>query len=141
MRLLLAATVCLLSGPTLACEIDGDSIAFGLAPLMPECRHSAQNGITSAAVAARVHGGGDLVIASAGSNDSSQLARIPPALDRILARSRRRLLLILPSNAARGTVAGWAARHRVRTVSFTPGDDGIHPRDYGELAASVRGAL
>lgn len=140
MRLVLAAALCLMSLPSLACEIDGDSIAKALAPMMPECRHSAQNGISTAAVAARVRGGG-LVIASAGTNDAHQLDRIPPALDVILARSRGHLLLILPANYARSTVAEWAAQHGVPTVSFAPGADGAHPRDYRELARSVRAAL
>ncbi len=140
MRLLIAVALCVMSVPALACEIDGDSIAVGLASLMPECRHSAKSGITSDAVAARVRGG-SLVIASAGSNDWAQLDRIPPALDRILAHAHGRLLLILPANNARGVVAGWAAEHGVPTVGFTPGGDGIHPRSYRELASRVRAAL
>ena len=139
MRLPLVVILCLTSLPAFACEVDGDSIALALSAVMPECSHSAQNGISSTAVVPRVRGGQGLVIASAGSNDTTRLGVIAPSLDRILARSRGNLLLILPANGARGTVAAWAARHRVRTVSFAPGDDGIHPRDYGELASRVRG--
>ena len=140
MRILLALAMSIVSLPALACEIDGDSIAVGLARLMPECRHSAENGITSAAVANRVQGS-SFVIASAGSNDWDPLEMTPPSLDLILERSRGRLILILPANKSRGVVADWAARHGVRTVSFTPGADGIHPRDYRKLASSVRAAL
>jgi hypothetical protein len=60
------------------------------------------------------------------------------ALEHAYASAGGRLLLILPANGARATVASWAAQHGVPTVGFAPRGDGIHPRDYAELAQRVR---
>jgi hypothetical protein len=60
------------------------------------------------------------------------------ALDRAHAASGGRLILVLPANGARATVASWAAQNGVRTVAFAPRGDGIHPRSYAELAQTVR---
>jgi hypothetical protein len=131
-----------------SCTIVGDSVAVGLGTALGGCGVSAKVGISASAAAARVHSGGNWVVASMGSNDfpsgitSAQRAqsdaRVRNALEHAYASAGGRLLLILPANGARATVASWAAQHGVPTVAFAPRGDGIHPRDYAELAQRVR---
>ena len=67
--------------------------------------------------------------------------RVRAALANAYARAGSRLVLILPANGARSTVAGWAASHGVQTIAFQPGRDGIHPASYPSLAQRVRSVI
>jgi len=133
-----------------ACAVVGDSVAVGVAQAMRECGHSARVGLSSTAAASQAPRG-KTVIASIGSNDfprgiserQRQMSdsRVRAALSHAYRNSGGKLILILPSNEARATVASWAAAHGVRTVDYAAGRDGVHPRDYRDVARRVRGAM
>jgi hypothetical protein len=134
-----------------SCVVTGDSVAVGVGAAMKGCGVSARVGISSTASASRIGSGGKWVIASIGSNDfprgitpaqrSQSEARVRNALARAFASAGGRLILVLPANGARATVAAWAAQHGVRTVGFSPGRDGIHPSSYGDVARRIRGMM
>jgi hypothetical protein len=136
-------------GAQAACMVVGDSVGVGIGmALNGVCSTSAKVGISSSAVAERVQAGEHWTIASLGSNDfprsiapaqrAQSEIRVRAALASVLAKTGSRLLLVLPANGARGLVQGWAAANGVRTVSFAPGRDGIHPRSYTALAREIR---
>jgi hypothetical protein len=144
------ALFCLAMPACAGCMVVGDSVAVGLGSALGGCGVSARVGLSAEASAARVHSGGNFVVASLGSNDfprgispaqrARSDARVRHALQHAYAASGGRLILVLPANGARATVASWAAQHGVRTVAFAPRGDGIHPRNYAELAQRVRAA-
>lgn len=142
----------LCAGARAACVVVGDSIGVGVGlALKGVCTTSAKVGLGSSAVAARVMSGGHWTVASLGSNDfprgigaaqrAQSEARVMGALAAVAAKAGRRLILILPANAARAYVEPWAAAHGVQTVRFAAGRDGIHPRDYAALAREIRGRM
>ncbi len=148
---LVALGLPLLAGPALAgCQVVGDSVAVGVGRAMGVCAVSARIGISSTASAASVRGGG-WVIASIGSNDFPRgisvrqrvqsVERTRRALASAYAAAGGQLILLVPANGARGVVSAWAAERGVRAVSFSPGRDGIHPRDYGGLARQLRAMI
>ena len=139
----------LFGSPALAsCAVVGDSVGVGLAQALPRCTTSARVGISSAAAARRVQSGDRWLIVSIGSNDfprgisAAQRAasdkHVRGALSRIVAAGGSRVIVVVPANAARSTVASWVAAHGVPSVSFAAGRDGIHPASYAALAARVR---
>ena len=121
----------------LDCLIAGDSIAVGTGPHLRQCVTNAKVGISSAAIIPRV-GNAKLLIVSAGSNDPNN-PRLEDNLRAIRAKGNaREVVWILPANMnAALTVSKVARSYGDRTVSFTPGRDGIHPRSYRALAASI----
>ena len=140
------------SGAQAACMVVGDSIGVGIGmALKGVCSTSAKVGISSSAVADRVRAGGHWTVASLGINDfprgihpaqrAQSEMRVRGALASISARAGDRLLLVLPANGARALVQSWAASNGVRTVSFAPGPDGIHPRNYAVLGREIRGRI
>ncbi|MGU3558592.1 hypothetical protein [Methylobacterium radiotolerans] len=144
--------LCLCSGAQASCMVVGDSIGVGIGGVLKGvCSNSAKVGISSTAVADRVRAGGHWTIASLGSNDfprgigpaqrAQSEARVRGALASTLAKAGDRLILVLPANGARGTVQSWASSNGVRTVSFAPGSDGIHPRNYASLGREIRSRI
>jgi hypothetical protein len=136
-------------GAQAACVVVGDSVGVGIGmALRGVCATSAKVGLSSEAVAERVRPGGHWTIASLGSNDFPRgikpaqrvqsEARVRGALAQVSAKAGDNLLLVLPANGARSLVQGWAASNGVKTVSFTPGTDNIHPRSYATLAQQIR---
>lgn len=134
------------------CMVVGDSVGVGIHMALKDCQDSTKVGISSSAVAARVQAGRDgWTIVSLGSNDfprgirpaqrTQSEARVRNALALVLAKAGQRLLLVLPANGARGPVESWARSNEVKTVSFLPGPDGIHPRNYIALAREIRGKI
>lgn len=151
-RWIFVAIACASQSPTAsaACAVFGDSIGVGLgAALKGACSTSAQIGILSNAVAARVTPGDRWAIVSLGSNDfpaglsplekSFSERRVERSLDDVDSKVGKRLILILPANEARSMVSGWASRHGVPTVSFIAGPDGIHPKkaEYNAMAQKL----
>jgi hypothetical protein len=142
---------CLALPAQASCVVVGDSVAVGVGSALKGCGVSARVGLSSTASAARAGAGGKWVIASIGSNDfprgitpaqrAQSAARVRKALARAYASAGGRLILVLPANGGRATVAAWAAQHGVRTVGFSPGRDGIHPGNYGEVARHVRAMM
>ena len=110
----------------------GDSIAVGL-----QCSTTyAQVGIGSDAAVARWRCGNADVI-SLGSNDPLN-PRLEANLRRLRAGCTGRVTWILPRHPrASAIVRAVAASYRDVVVSFVPGADGVHPRSYGELRASL----
>ena len=144
--------LCLGSGAQASCMVVGDSIGVGIgAALKGVCSSSAKVGISSTAVAERVRAGGHWTIAALGSNDfprgigsaqrAQSEARVRSALASTWAKAGDRLILGLPANGARAIVQGWASSNGVRTVSFAPGPDGIHPRNYATLGREIRSRI
>ena len=140
------------AGAATPCMVVGDSVGVGISmALKGVCDSSAKVGIGSSAVAARVPAGSNWTIVSLGSNDfprsirpaqrAQSEIRVRNALTLVLAKTGKHLVLVLPANGARGLVASWAEAHDVRHVSFSPGPDGIHPRNYAELARRIRGEM
>ena len=60
------------------------------------------------------------------------------ALSRIEAVAGKRAIVIVPANDGRGTVESWLSSHVMRSLYFSAGSDGIHPKSYGDLARRVR---
>lgn len=110
----------------------GDSIAVGL-----QCEVSyAEVGIGSGVAAAR-WAGRDADVISLGSNDPLN-PRLQANLERIRRECVGRVTWIVPMHPrAASIVRSVAARWGDATVSFVPGRDGVHPRDYGKLRARL----
>lgn len=131
------------------CTIIGDSIAVGLGQEMHECRTIAQVGISSGhwdQEHANLHFTRHVpVVISLGSNDGENLSYTLEHLERIRSRiaADAPVLWIVPacSAAAKAAVYRVSAKYHDRIIWVHPGGDGIHPRSYHELAASVRGHL
>ncbi|GJE39782.1 hypothetical protein [Methylobacterium persicinum] len=149
---LLLMGLCIGSGAQASCMVVGDSIGVGIgAALKGVCQSSAKVGISSIAVAERVRAGAHWTIASLGSNDfprgigaaqrSQSEARVRSALVSASAKAGDHLILVLPANGARGIVQSWASLKGVRTVSFSPGPDGIHPRNYNALGREIQSRI
>jgi hypothetical protein len=149
---ILLTGLCLGSGAQASCMVVGDSIGVGIgAALKGVCQSSAKVGISSLAVAERVRAGSHWTIASLGSNDfprsigaaqrSQSEARVRNALASASAKAGDHLILVLPANGARGIVQNWASLKGVRTVSFSPGPDGIHPRNYAALGREIQNRI
>ncbi len=147
-----AALVVLVASPAAAsCHVVGDSVAVGLGAALRPCSVSARIGLSSLNAASRVGHSGDWVIVALGSNDfprgiSAAQRRLSDinvrrALSRIEAAAGRRAIVIVPANGGRGTVESWLASHGLRSLSFSAGRDGIHPKSYGELARRVRALM
>jgi hypothetical protein len=134
-----------------SCLVVGDSVGVGIGRALGSCVVSARVGLSSAAAARRVPRGKGWVIASIGSNDfpsrispaqrAASQAHVLAALSHMAAVAGDRLILIIPANGARAVVAGWTAAHGARTLTFAPGPDGIHPRDYVSLARRIRAMM
>ncbi|TGE00614.1 hypothetical protein [Methylobacterium nonmethylotrophicum] len=148
----MVASLWISPGAQAACMVVGDSVGVGIGmALKGVCSTSAKVGISSTAVAERVRAGGHWTIASLGSNDFPRgiqpaqrvqsEARVRGALATVSAKAGDHLLLVLPANGARGLVQSWAASNGVKTVSFAPGGDNIHPRNYAALAQEIRSRI
>lgn len=131
----------------IACTIIGDSIAVGLGQQMAECRTIAKVGISSGGWDAQhpdAITGRDTVVISLGSNDGGDglytFKHLATIRERIKAK---RVIWIVPacSEAARRSVYHVADVHNDIVIPFTPGADGIHPRNYGRLALHVQEAV
>jgi hypothetical protein len=124
----------------MTCAIIGDSIAIGLAALMPQCVVDAKVGIPSAAVIYRMHSA-DIVVVSAGSNDPRN-PRLVDNLKLIRATALGKVIWIAPiDRAAAKAVASVAAIHSDPVIHFEPGHDNVHPRSDVTLAAAVKGEM
>jgi hypothetical protein len=144
-----AALVLLAASPAVAsCRVVGDSVAVGLGAALHPCSVSARVGISSLKAASRVPQGDEWVIVAIGSNDFPRGISAPQrklsdtnvrrALSHVEAVAGRRAIVVVPANGGRKTVESWLSSHGLRSVSFSAGPDGIHPRSYGELAKRVR---
>jgi len=119
------------------CVIIGDSIAFGVGRVMPECLTDAKSGIPSADVIARVHPA-DVLFVSAGSNDPSN-PQLENNLKAIRAKASAAIVWIVPmSPSAAAAVKHVAAAHNDSVVQFEASADGVHPRSYSDLAKYLR---
>lgn len=147
-----AVALCVAAPPAAAaCRVVGDSVGVGLGLALRSCATSARVGLSSQAAAGRARGGGAWLVVSLGSNDFprgitprqrvASSAHVRAALSRVAAAAGGRLIVVVPANAARATVAGWVAENGARSVSYAAGRDGIHPASYADLAARVRGAM
>lgn len=127
----------------MTCLIVGDSLATpaGLGGQFPQCEVRAHRGIPSRSIVGLSGGVFSWAVISAGSNDPSN-----PALRSNLEAIRSRIIAphvvwVAPANArAAWTVRAVASAHGDGVATFAPGGDGVHPRSYGALARSVRGA-
>jgi hypothetical protein len=144
-----AAFALLAASPAVAsCRVVGDSVAVGLAAALHPCSVSARIGLSSLKAASRVGHGDEWVIVAIGSNDfprgisaaQRKLSdtNVRRALSSVEAVAGRRAIVVVPANGGRETVESWLSSHGLRSVSFSAGPDGIHPRSYGELAKRVR---
>jgi hypothetical protein len=119
-----------------SCSVVGDSIAVGAAQFLQACKVDAKNGISSAAVVARVDQTADVNVISAGSNDPEN-PNLRANLNRIRSRAKD-AIWILPIDArARAAVVEVAAAHGDPIVSFAPAGDHVHPRSEVALARSI----
>jgi len=116
----------------------GDSIAFGAGHAM-HVQTVAKVGASSCAILGFTpRGHFDRVVISAGVNDPPGrcIAKVLASVD------AGEVVLILPPgiNSARAAIGRLAREHGIKTVSYIPGPDGIHPRSYPDLAAAVEAA-
>jgi hypothetical protein len=125
-----------------ACAVIGDSIAQDLRGFFRDCRFDVKIGIGTAAIAARVPGGANVIVVSAGSNDYLTPG-LPARLQALRARAgAARVIWIRPvPQAAAVAVDTVAAAHGDAVVSFavSRGDrQRIHPQSSSALAAEIR---
>jgi hypothetical protein len=111
----------------MSCLVAGDSIALMVAAFV-SCTVDAKVGIGSAAIVARVRPA-TIVVISAGSNDP----RNPRLADNLRAARRKagdsKVIWIVPAlRPAAAAVRAVAAVRGDKSVSFTPGRDGVHPK-------------
>lgn len=128
------------------CLILGDSIAHGLAAMTPlgeQCTESAKIGIDAAAIATLAQAsykGQAVVIISAGSNNPNSKTLWPDlrAIRTTLSNTGSKVIWVLPMHPnARAAAAAIAKDNGDGTVTFLPGGDRVHPRDYNALARDV----
>jgi hypothetical protein len=119
-----------------SCAVVGDSIALGAGKFLQACKIDAKNGISSAAVVARVDRTSDVNVISAGSNDPEN-PNLRANLDRIRSRARDVIWILPIDNRARSVVQEVAAAHGDPVVSFAPAGDRVHPRSEMALARSI----
>lgn len=136
-RLIAAAIISFGVAPAHAsCAVAGDSIAFGVGRVMRQCLTDAKGGIPSADVIARVHPA-EVLFVSAGTNDPNN-PQLESNLEAIRAKASADVVWIEPMYAAAAAaVKRVAAMHKDPIVQFVPGSDGVHPKSYGDLAASL----
>jgi len=147
MRILAAAALAALAIPPAAdasasCVLVGDSIAADLRGFFPECSVDTKIGIGTAAIAARMPHGADLIVVSAGSNDyltPGLLAR----LQKLRARAgEARVIWIRPAPAtAAAAVDTVAHAHGDAVVPFAVSRtdrERLHPQSNRTLAADIR---
>ena len=135
-RLLVTATFMLVAGAACAETLAlGDSIALGTGQAI-HAETVAVKGMGSCAIERMMPAKHfDRAVISAGVNDAPGLC-----VDAILARvDADKVIVILPPgiNSARKHIEAAAAAHHFKTISFIPGNDGLHPRSYAEVAAKV----
>ena len=120
--------------------IVGDSIAEGVAQVLRPTGSSTKVGISSYEVLKRVPTAFyDVLIVSAGSNDSDNPALFNNLVGIVHSTQSRQIIWILPVNpTARDAVVRVADAFGSATVSFKPGPDNVHPRSYESLAASIK---
>lgn len=118
----------------------GDSIALGIAEyLRPPAYVSARIGAGSLEVAQYPTPTGEAVIISVGSNDPMNYD-----LGHNLHNLRRRIMSkrviwVLPTNErARRIVSGVAREYKDPIITFAPGADGLHPKNYGEIIKKIK---
>jgi hypothetical protein len=147
-----ATVVLLLASPTAAsCGVVGDSVAVGLGAALRPCSVSARVGLSSLNAASRVRQNDGWVIVALGSNDfprgiSAAQRRLSDmnvrrALSRIEAVAGKRAIVIVPANGGRAAVESWISSHGLRSLYFSAGSDGIHPKSYRELARRIRALM
>ena len=126
-----------------ACAIIGDSIALALATQIGGCLVDAKIGISSAAIAWRVHAANTVIVA-AGSNDPFS-KHLRDNLERIRGlatlEGAKKIIWILPANEAGPVVMAVAVTHADPFIRFKAGHDGLHPASDEALAADVRKAM
>jgi hypothetical protein len=49
--------------------------------------------------------------------------------------------VIVPANGGRAAVESWISSHGLRSLYFSAGSDGIHPKSYRELARRIRALM
>ena len=146
------ACILLAASPAAAtCRVVGDSVAVGLGAALRPCSVSASVGLSASNTARRVGRNDGWVIVALGSNDFPKRmspaqrkqsdANVRRALSRIEAGAGKRVIVIVPANGGRGTVESWLSSRGLRSLSFSAGSDGIHPKSYGELARRVRAMM
>lgn len=124
----------------MTCAIIGDSIADGLAALIPDCIVDAKVGIPSVAIIDRVHGA-DVLIVSAGSNDPNNPS-LQANLEKIREKATGSVIWIRPNmERAAAAVMAVASRHGDMVVSFTAGRDKVHPKNYKTLARELKSLI
>lgn len=120
------------------CVAIGDSIAVGVAtPLSCEVR--AAEGLTSSRVVQLANGTFHMYcVISAGSNDPTS-AKLESNLTMIRNQSSCKVYVwVVPVNLNAAKVVNKVAnKFYDKTVSFIPGQDNVHPRNYNELAGQI----
>ena len=138
-RLLVTATFALVTGAARADTLAlGDSIALGTG-----------NALHAETVAVEKMGSCDIermmpskhfdrAVISAGVNDAPGIC-VGSILSRVNADE---VIVILPPgiNSARAHIKSIAKARHLKTISYIPGADGLHPRSYAEVAAKVNAA-
>jgi len=120
------------------CVAIGDSIAVGTGPQL-SCEMRAVGGYTSSRIIPLAGGKFHAYcIVSAGSNDPTS----PKLTDNLMSirnqSSCKVYVWIEPANAAAAKVVKDVARQfGDKTVTFTPGQDGVHPASYKAVAGSI----
>jgi hypothetical protein len=126
----------------MSCFVFGDSIAVGLAAVLG-CASNAQVGLPSSAIVQRApFAHYDLVVISAGTNDPFN-RRLPFNLTMMREKVRANTVVwIRPvKSQAAVVVERTASRYGDQVVGFIPGRDGVHPKSYRGLAASLQKSL
>jgi hypothetical protein len=121
-----------------SCLVAGDSIALMVAAFV-SCGVDARIGIGSAAIVARVRPA-SIVVISSGSNDPHN----PRLADNLRAARQKagdsKVIWIVPAlRPAAAAVRAVAAVRGDKTVAFTPGRDGVHPKCPRCLAHDIFG--
>ena len=120
------------------CVAIGDSIAVGTGPEL-SCEIRAAVGLTSSRIiplaGGRFHA---YCIVSAGSNDPTS-PKLTDNLTSIRNQSKCKVYVwIEPANkAASKVVKDLARQFGDKTVTFTPGQDGVHPASYKAVAGDI----
>lgn len=121
-----------------ACAVVGDSIALDIGPYLRDCAINAKIGISSLAIIPRVPPNISIVVVSAGSNDSDS-PHLLGNLQAIRKRATGQVIWIVPAlPRARELVFQAAKENMDFTVEFQAGKDGVHPKSYRPMAASIR---
>lgn len=119
------------------CVAIGDSIAVGVAQVS-HCENHASVGASSSYIATHYSASGDLCVISAGSNDPNSKNLFDNLIKIRYNNKCKRYVWILPQNKrAAGVVRKAAAVHGDSIVTFTASKDGVHPKNYSDLAKSI----